>query len=108
MKGLLHPEGLASVPAVASWLSHAKKTRQLVEQNYSHLQGEELLKAAVAENVFVQLENLRTLPSVSSRLARNEIQLHGWVYEIETGEVFALDPVVGQFRPFAEAYRAQV
>lgn len=108
MKGLLHPEGLASAPAVASWLTHAEKTRQVVEQKYGRLQADELLDAAVAENVLVQLENLRTLPSVSSRLARNEVQLHGWVYKIETGEVFVLDPNAGQFRPFAEAYRNYV
>ena len=106
MKGLLHPEGLASVPAVASWLTHAEKTRQAVKRRHPDLQGEELLNAAVAENVSVQLENLRTLPSVSSRLARDELQLHGWVYAIETGDVSVLDPNTGNFLPFAEAYRA--
>jgi carbonic anhydrase len=27
------------------------------------------------------------------------LRLHGWVYKLETGEVFAFDPVVGQFLP---------
>lgn len=105
MKGLLHPEGLASVPAVASWLTHAEKTRRAVDEKFAHLQGEEQLEAAVAQNVIVQLENLRTLPSVASRLESKQVQLHGWVYKIETGEVLALEPITGQFRPFAEAYR---
>jgi len=104
VKGLLHPESLSSVPSVASWLNHAEKSRQVVRQKHSQLQGEELLKAAVAENVIVQLDNLRTLPSVSSRLARDEVRLHGWVYEFETGQIQAIDPGTGQFRPFAEVY----
>ena len=107
MKGLLHPEGLGPVPAVASWLTHAEMTRKVVERKHSGLQGEELLNAAVAENVVVQLENLRTLPSVSQRLAVNELQLHGWVYQLETGEIFVYQPDAGQFRSFSEAYQAE-
>ncbi len=107
MKGLLHPEGLDAVPAVASWLTHAEKTREVVEAKHGHRGPDELLDLAIAANVVVQLDNLRTLPSVASRLARSEIQLHGWVYKIETGEVSALDPGSGEFRPFAEVYRTQ-
>lgn len=61
-----------------------------------------LLTATVEENVLVQLENLRTLQAVASRLARGDLHLHGWVYKIETGEVFASDSASGQFVPLAE------
>ena len=56
--------------------------------------------------MLVQLEHLRTLPSVYVRLKRGEVRLHGWVYEIETGEVFAFDVQSGQFVPIAE-YKVQ-
>lgn len=36
------------------------------------------------------------LPSVASRLVRGDLHLHGWVYKIETGEVFAYDLRTGQ------------
>lgn len=101
MNGLLHPEQVAGLPAVASWLSHAEATRRIVRDNYSHLDEYRLLTTAVEENVLVQLENLRTLPSVASRLAKGDLHLHGWVYKIETGEVFAYDPPAGQFVPLA-------
>jgi carbonic anhydrase len=102
MQGLLQPEQLASLPAVSSWLSHAGATRRIVHENYAHLDGDPLLTATVEENVLVQLENLRTLPSVASRLVRGDLHLHGWVYKIETGEVFAYDLAIGQFVPLAE------
>ena len=102
MKGLLEPEGLAEMPAVAAWLSHAETTRRIVRDNYSHLAGELLVTAAVEENVLVQLENLRTLPAVASRLVKGDLHLHGWVYKIETGEVFAFDRAAGQFVPIAQ------
>ena len=97
MKGLLEPESLESLPAVASWLQYAETTRRIVRDNYQDLSGERLLQATIEENVLVQLENLETLPVVASRLVRGDLHLHGWVYAIETGDVFAYDPDQGQF-----------
>jgi carbonic anhydrase len=102
MKGLLQPEAVASLPAVSAWLSHAETTRRIVRDNYAHLDGDRLVTAAVEENVLVQLEHLRTLPAVASRLVRGDLHLHGWVYKIETGEFFAFDPQRGQFLPVVE------
>lgn len=101
MKGLLQPELVASLPSVSSWLTHAESTRRIVRENYAQLDGDLLVTATVEENVLVQLENLRTLPSVASRLVRGDLHLHGWVYKIETGEVFAYDTKGGQFVPLA-------
>lgn len=102
MQGLLHPEEVKSLPAVCQWLTHAETTRRIVHENYGHLEGIRLLTATIEENVLVQLENLRTLPSVASRLVRGDLRLHGWVYKIETGEVFAFEPTSGQFVQIAE------
>jgi carbonic anhydrase len=102
MRGLLQPEKLDGLPAMAEWLRHAETTERIVRDNYRHLTGDQLLTATIEENVLVQLENLRTLPAVASRLVKGDLKLHGWVYKIETGEVFAFDPQVGQFVPLAE------
>lgn len=102
MKGLLEPTMVESLPTVATWLEHAETTRRIVIDNYSHLEGDRLLTAAIEENVLVQLENLRTLPAVASRLVKGDLHLHGWVYKIETGEVFAYDLGSGQFVPLAQ------
>jgi len=103
MKALLHPEQVAGLPAVAAWLSHAEATRRIVKENYAELDDEARLLAAVKENVLVQLENLRTHPAVASGLARKEVHLHGWVYEIETGQVSSYDPAGGRFVPLVKA-----
>lgn len=107
MHGLLHPEQVASLPAVSSWLSHAEMTRRIMRENYGHLEGDRLLTATVEENVLVQIENLQTLPAVGSRLVRGDLHVHGWVYKIETGEVFAYDRGNGQFMKLAE-YHPQI
>jgi carbonic anhydrase len=71
-----------------------------VEENYGHLSDpDKRLTLTVEENVLVQLESLRTHPSVAAAIGRGELKLHGWVYKFETGEVFAFDPDQGQFLP---------
>ena len=103
MNGLLHPESLKDLPAMTAWLSHAEATRRIMREKYFDRMGAAQLTTAVEENVLVQLENLRTHPAVAARLARGKLKLHGWVYKIESGKVFAYDPQQGQFVPVAEA-----
>lgn len=102
MKGLLHPEILQDMPAVAQWLGYAEATRRILKQNYQGLDDVHMLKAAVEENVLVQIENLRTHPSVAAKLAVGALHLHAWVYKIETGEVFTYDTEEGQYLPLTE------
>jgi carbonic anhydrase len=97
MQGLLKPEALEALPAMKVWLKHAEGTRRLIQENYQHLKDDALLTATAEENVLVQLENLRTHPAVQQRLADRELTLHGWVYKLETGQMFNYDPGVGQF-----------
>jgi len=98
MNGLLHPGMLEELPAVKDWLAYSETTQLIISENYGHLtEDADRLTAAVEENVLVQLEHIRTYPSVSAALRRGDVKLHGWVYKFETGEVFAYDPEQGQF-----------
>jgi carbonic anhydrase len=100
MSTLLDPDSAADMPAVRAWLTYAESTSRIVKENYSHLHElEHRLSVTVEENVLVQLEHLRTHPAVAAALARGDLKLHGWVYKLETGQVFAYDPERGQFPP---------
>ena len=106
ISGLLHPETLGDLSAVKNWLMHAEATQRIVRENYGHITDEKAkLTAAVEENVLVQLENLRTHPSVAAALARRDIALHGWVNKFESGEVFAYHPGEGQFLALSQSER---
>lgn len=92
MKGLLKLNKLqADMPLVYDWLKHAESTRRLVHDTYPHCQGEELVETLVAENVLVQIDNLKTYPVVRSRLHQGKLKIYGWIYNIENGEVLAYD-----------------
>jgi carbonic anhydrase len=103
MKGVLHPEQLTTLPGVAAWLSNAEATRRIVRENYPADLGEEaLLDAAICENVLVQIEHVQTLPVVAAALARGTLDLHAWVYKIETGDVLAYDRERGEYLPLGD------
>ena len=101
IQGLLTPQLMERLPALQSWLRHAERTERVIREEYSHLTGEALVTAAVQENVLSQLENLKTHPSVAAALEAGTLHVHGWVYKIETGEVFSYNPASGQFDPIA-------
>lgn len=104
MSGVLDPDKLEDLPAVRSWLSYADSTQRIMRENYEHIsEANARLTATVEENVLVQLEHLRTHPSVAAALARKQLNLHGWVYKFETGQVFAYRPDHGQYEPLEVA-----
>ena len=104
MKGLLSDKSLDHMPGLQQWLNYAASTKRIINDVYrNEVKDEEtLLNIATQENVLVQLEHLRTHPAVASGLTQGNINLHGWVYKIQTGEVFAYDPQLGQFNRLSE------
>ena len=97
MKGLLHPEQIKNLPAMKEWLVHSGCTLQVLQEHYSALSPEEQLQKAIELNVLVQLDHLRTHPSVQRRLLMGELTLHGWVFALESGEVRSYDATPGRF-----------
>lgn len=102
MKGLLFPPQKTEFPALTEWLRHAESTLRIVRDKYTNLSDATLLNVATQENVLMQMENLRTHPVVASGLSQGKIKLHGWVYKIESGEVFGYDPELCQFKLLTE------
>lgn len=98
MQGLLNIDKLSDMPVVVDWLGHAEATRRIMEEKYQDEPEEDRLNDTVMENVLVQLDNLRTHPAVAAKLATGDLKLHGWVYEFETGRVYAYDPEEQKFK----------
>ncbi|HEX4767566.1 MAG TPA: carbonic anhydrase [Lichenihabitans sp.] len=100
MKGLLKgQEVFARMPTVASWLRNAHSALSVVEVLHPDLEGEAKVQALVEQNVRTQLQHLATHPSVAAGKAAGRLKLHGWVYDIETGEVRRHDEETGKLVP---------
>lgn len=99
MKGVLHPELVANLPTVKTWLGYGQLARQVVLENHPGISEEHALKALTRENVVAQLSHLRTHPSVAARLAKGTLNIHGWFYHIDSGHVEVWDAECSSFVP---------
>jgi carbonic anhydrase len=97
IQALLDPASMDRLPLVRRWLAQNERVREIVTERYGHLDGAARATAAVEENVLVSLENLRAFEFIAERLARGTLRMSGWVFKIETGQVFEFDPRTGQF-----------
>jgi carbonic anhydrase len=105
MAGALHPESVESLPHVRDWLEHSRAALEVVKALNGHANSDHV-REMIEQNVLAQLRNLRTHPVVAAGLAIGKLELHGWVYEIETGEVYCHDESTNTFRPVLERYKA--
>lgn len=100
MKALLDPAGLKSLTSVKNWMRNAEAalsvTDSLAPEGEAHAAR---LKRLTEENVLLQVQHLRTHPSVAGAAARNELTLSGWVYDIGAGQVRISEDGDRRFRP---------
>ncbi len=98
MKGVANPGALESMPSVAAWLRHSHAAGRIVCEAYpANLDPKSRNQALALENVVVQLNHLRSYPSVAAGLASGRLRLHGWYFAIETGELLAYDGLERRF-----------
>jgi carbonic anhydrase len=97
MKSLLHSEQAHGLPGLQEWMRHASEARQRIMRDHSTATEAEKLRAITEYNVLAQIENLKSHPSVHSRLISGEVEIRGWVYDIGDGSVREADPESGKF-----------
>ncbi len=107
MKGVLNPDSVASLRSVKAWLHYGDTARAIVRESRPRLTGGALLRALTEQNVLAQLTNLRTHPSVAARLAKGDLRLHGWIYDIESGRVSVFKPPVNRFVPLRKGRKTR-
>ena len=91
MRALLDPDSLKGLPGVLEWLRHAESPHRAVQAASSQLTEEQRLQMLIEENVMAQLEHLKTHPPVIQGVTAGTLELHGWVYDIESGGVRVFD-----------------
>jgi carbonic anhydrase len=88
---------MAREPALAQWLEWIRPAQAHVDaQNLTD--PAERHRAIVRTNVKFQLANLQSYDSIRRALKADELELHGWVFDIETGRVWSYDPGEDLFR----------
>ena len=101
MSALLKPEMSTDMPAVQKWVSFARQAKRRIGKEHTHV-FDRHLREAIAENVKLQVENLRTYPCIQEKLKSGQIRLHGWVDEIENGDVVEHDEATNRWLSLTE------
>ncbi len=103
MKALMNPGLVAEMPTVQSWLKNAAAALS-VTRSLADLDGapQQFIQRLTEQNVLLQLQHLRTHPSVAGAIAKGELTISGWVYNIGTGEIRISEEGNTPFHPVAE------
>tara|TARA_B100000678_G_scaffold53809_2_gene43055 strand:+ start:12780 stop:13448 length:669 start_codon:yes stop_codon:yes gene_type:complete len=104
MKGIMNPDSVKHLPHVKEWLGYSQGAMDVVSEIAGDKSDDDQMRLLLEENVKLQLQHLRTHPSVMRKMAQGSLTLHGWVYDIQTGRVTAWDETDGRFEPVDERY----
>ncbi len=84
------------------WLKLGEPAKELaIKAIGADADKERLLRLTEQFSIITQLENLLTYPSVQRRVKTGEINIHGWYYDIENGNIDYYDPEHCLFQPIS-------
>lgn len=89
------------IPNVRKWLEILDPIKKDVLENY----GNDVSKRSwVTErlNIINSIDNILTFPGIEEKFGNKQINIHGWHYIIQTGEIFEYDFTSKQFKFIGE------
>ncbi|PAF52838.1 carbonic anhydrase [Helicobacter sp. 13S00477-4] len=96
---IYHPdERLENTPYVKKWIELLEPVKKKVQALKPTSKSKQIWLTEQI-NIEQQLENLMTYPFVEERFDRGEINIYGWYYIIETGEIFNYNMITREFKP---------
>jgi carbonic anhydrase len=101
IRALMNPATLSGLENVRNWLQHVEpawKYVDEVERNAGELTRHTALTHA---NVLVQLDNLKTHAYIQRAADEGRLQIHGWYYDILSGQIEQYDEDAGKFAALA-------
>lgn len=106
-KAALDPsQGLEKLPLTAQWLHFIESAWNYMPPDVPEDESARHT-ALIHANVIAQLHHLKSHPEIAKGLEQGTIQVHGWYYDILTGDLEAYDPAQKMFVPI-EQYAADL
>lgn len=82
---------------ISKWVSIAERAKQQVLDTFADAPPEQQAKACEHASILVSLENLLTFPWIRERVEADTLDLHGWYFDIESGNLYSYQPASGKF-----------
>lgn len=100
MKAAMNTEGLKDLPHVKTWLDHCRAAVKSVENHHNCGHGnldDSNLDEITKQNIILQMNHIKTHPAVFGKHSSGELKIHGWVYDIKSGNVESYDEKTNEF-----------
>ena len=82
-----------TLPHVKKWLELGADAKSYaLKHTAKDAPKEELFRRTEKASVVNQLKNLLTFPEVEKRVKEGDLNIHGWYYHIENGDIEVYDP----------------
>ncbi|HSG93291.1 MAG TPA: carbonic anhydrase [Methylotenera sp.] len=82
---------------IAKWLGIAEEARQQVLREFEDKPAQVQAHACEQSAILVSLENLMSYPWISSRVHQGKLALHGWYFDMQSGELYEYQTESGVF-----------
>jgi carbonic anhydrase len=83
---------------IADWMHLAQNARASVEKDLPDAPFDEKLQACEQRSILISLNNLMTFTWVAERVLNGSLELHGWYFDIEKGQLLQYDVAANQFK----------
>ena len=106
MAAILNEE--EATPNLRQWTRHGREAKRQLDEGKKFDNSLSLQDQLSQLNVVVQLENLKTYPQVKKRFEKGDIRLHGWWFDITSGNVYNFEPEEEKFVVIDEEEGARI
>jgi carbonic anhydrase len=97
-------EGQPTGEFIGNWVNIAASARDKVLTEMAAETPEKQARACEKEAILVSLKNLMTFPWVKERVARGQLSLHGWYYNMGTGQLRHYNQLTGEYEILVKRY----
>ncbi|MGC1299803.1 MAG: carbonic anhydrase [Alloacidobacterium sp.] len=103
VKAVLDKKDTTRLPITHKWLRYVEAAWKYREPGDPMGDEKAQHTTLIRANVIAQLTNLKTHNEVAAALAKRNLQVHGWYYDILTGAIEAYDQQARKFGPLEDS-----
>lgn len=92
----------AKAEFIDKWVDIAAPAKQAVMEKMADASQDDQLRACEQAAIMVSIDNLLSFPWIKKRVVSGELSIHGWYFDIETGDMLTHDPDLDEFVPIAQ------
>lgn len=78
--------------SMKTWLSIASEARDAVKEQMAGKSEEEQQASCEQESIIVSMRNLISYPYIAKRMEEDKLNIFGWHFSVETGDIMAFNP----------------